>query len=236
MNNSSKFPKVQPLKQYIKENKPSKQELPKSSSKELKLLLGRRDFLLDETTVLINLATVVSNKSKEIDKNRLIKLIRLACDIRPKIAFYGWNTLMLRLDIKYGTKECLTQVKELKEFITKHGEAYKKYIKAETPFEWVKPNKELLKERYDELLCLNVESETSKLKNMWSCVGDDVYYVFDDFYQALLDYGYSKEQLRGVIHRCEKTKDYSLIPLYLRKKYLAIPDGDKAIQEILYAK
>lgn len=232
MQNNSRFPKIQPLKQYMKDIKPIG-EIPKTNSKELKMLVGRKDIILDDTTALLNLMAVAPVKTKELDKNRLIKLIRLACDIRPQISFYGWNSFMLRLGISYGTKQCLELTQQLKEFIIKHGKSYREYMKSDIPFTWVKPNKEILKQGYDNLLYYNPESDTSKLKTMWVEI-DGVYYLYDDFYQALIDYGYSKEQLRGVIHRCNVSKEYSLIPFYLRKKYLSIPNGESAMNKVLY--
>ena len=230
---SNKFPKIMTLKQYNK-NQPIEElntHLTGSDLKALKILVNRKDFILGEDTTLINIATIANPETHDLDKARLIKLTRLACDLNPKIAFYGWNTLMLRLNVQYGSHDCLRLAETLKRFVMKHCEAYTEHFHMRYKEEWVNPSEELLKQRYDYILCKNPESPTSKL-DMWTMV-DGVYCIHDDFYQALLDYGYTKDQLRGVIHRCTHTKTYDLIPRYLRKKYLAIPDGNTNLSKIL---
>lgn len=233
---SSKFPKVMTLKQLDKKEKLTV-ECPniveKKDMKSLKMLVGKKDFILGDNATLVNLASVVDPQTKDIDKNRLIKLVRLACETSPNVAFYGWNPLMLRLNIQYGTKQCLTKAMEIKNFIIKHGKAYMEYQGNKSEFNWIKAPKELLEKRYDRIFCKTPDSETSKLKAMWVKV-DDVYCIYDDFYEALTNYGYTKEQLRGVIHRCEMSGNSRLIPYYLRKKYLVIPNGDEALQKVLY--
>lgn len=229
---SNKFPKIKSLKDYNKEFKFDIPEDIKPKNKELKLLVGRKDIILGDTTALINLTAIIKPNTKDIDKSRLIKLIRMCCDLKPNIAFYGWNSLMLRLGIQYGSKQCLDKTLEIKNFIIKHGKAYKEYINAEQPFSWVKPDKDILNKRYDRLLCS--EDETSKLKNMWVKPDDNYYVLYDDFYTALLNYGYTKEQLRRIIHVCSQSGNYDAIPAYLRKKYLAIPDGSPAMNKLLY--
>ena len=230
---SNKFPKLMTLKQFNKkETQPElKTHLTGSDLKALKILVNRKDFILSEDTTLINIAAIANPETHELDKARLIKLTRLACDLNPKIAFYGWNTLMLRLNIQYGSQDCLRLAQTLKKFVLKHCEAYTEHFHMKHKEEWVKPDEELLKGRYDYILCKNPKSETSKLE-MWTMI-DGIYYIHDDFYQALLDYGYTKDQLRGVIHRCTHTKTYDLIPKYLRKKYLAIPNGDSSLSKVL---
>lgn len=219
---SSAFPRITKLSQYLKRVSPVDTQ---GADKNLKSLLLNRDFVMDDKTVLINLASIAN---PNLDKAKLIKLLRLACDLRPQIAFYGWSALMLRLDIQFGSKACQEVEMALKQFILKHCKAYTEHLKKDD-IVWVKPNQELLSQRYDAVLC---DKETGKLKRMWVML-DGVYCIHDDFYNALVNYGYTKDQIRGVIHRSNQTEDYSLIPLYLRKKYLVIPDGRKALEKII---
>lgn len=216
------FPKVARMSQYFKKNPVDTKDM----GKILKSLVLNRDFILNDNTVMVNLACIAN---LTLDKAKLIKLLRLACDIRPQIAFYGWCSLMIRLDVQFGSVACVKLTTALKNFIIKHCNAYAEYQK-KAPIVWVKPTKELLEKRYDSMLS---NTETDKLRKMWVLV-DGIYYIHDDFYEALINYGYTKDQIRGVVHRCTKTEDYSLIPLYIRKKYLVIPNGGKALEKIIY--
>ena len=86
---SSAFPRITKLSQYLKRVNPVDTQ---GADKNLKSLLLNRDFVMDDKTVLINLASIAN---PNLDKAKLIKLLRLACDLRPQIAFYGWSALML---------------------------------------------------------------------------------------------------------------------------------------------
>lgn len=52
----------------------------------------------------------------------------------------------------------------------------------------------------------------------------------------MLSFGYSRDQLKVIIHGRHKSKNYDYIPMYLITKYLAIPDGSKAIRDAIFNK
>lgn len=139
---------------------------------------------------------------------------------------------MINLGIQYGSKKCLDLVANLKEFISKHGQAFLEQIENPNPFQIVKASESILSYTNDNLIVRHPKEETSSYFGMWA-MADGVYYIQDDFFQALLNYGYTKDQIRTVIHGCTMSDKNDLIPFYLRRKYLANPDSTVNVRKIL---
>ena len=235
------FPKIALLKQLNKKNQNAYNNLLNKfnfTSKELKSIraaLVRRDLIIDEETqeVLINIGDCAKNK--ELDKSKLIQLIRNACKFNNRVSIYGWNKLMINLDIQYGSRECLNLVETLKDFIIKHGNAYLEETERAGFFQIVKASESILSHASDNLIIRHPEEETSSYFGMWVAL-DETYYIMDEFYEALLNYGYTKEQIKVAIHTSTMSGKNEAIPLYLRKRYLVNPDGTKSVRRILLDK
>ena len=219
------FPRVAPLSQFVKVDSKT---IGSSVTKWLKPLVARRDVILGEDIVAINIASCVSNRI--LDKSKLIKMLRECYDISENLTFYGWNGLMLKLNIQYGSKECSDTSAKIFNFILKHIEAYQEIL-GKPIRNIVKPfPKELAELRADHLLCKDDSGESCYTK-MWVLI-DDAYYIYDCFLDELVNFGYTKDQIKVIIHSRNTTGGYDYIPNYLIKKYLAIPDGSKSIRDI----
>lgn len=235
---AKKFQRVAPIEQLIKQPIKNFDETVKDYTcfnfktlKQLKTYLARRDMILseDKQLVAVNVeAFLINNKW---DKAKTIKLVRLISDMTDRVAFYGWNSLMLKLDIQYGSKESVDKVKEMMKFIKNHIEAYRSAIGNDKVFSIEEFPHNLADLRADALFCKDKSGESCYTK-MWKCVGG-VYYVYEDLFNDLLKFGYTREQLRTIIHCNETQNAYEGIPKFLIKKYFYIPDGSKAIREAI---
>lgn len=234
--NSATFPKISVMKQYDKKNQNDFTEmlnLKDFNGKDLKFIksaLIKKDLVVLGNEVLLCVGSCI--KDNELDKAKLIQLVRNACKFNSKISIYGWNNLMIGLNIQYGNKRCLDLIREIKNFIIKHGQTYLEATLNESKFEIVKASESILRLANDNLIVRHPEEETSSYFGMWAMY-EGTYFIHDEFYQALLNYGYSKDQIRAVIHGCTMSGKNDLIPFYLRKKYLTNPDSTVNVKRIL---
>lgn len=199
------------------------------NSKFLKPLLAKADIILEDGIVAINVASWTTHK--ELDKPKIIKMLRNCYDVTPNIAFYGWNNLMLELNQQYGSRNCLDEITSILDFVKKHIEAYQESKGEEPNFKITEFPVELADQRADHIYCKDNTGE-SCYSCMWKLI-DDCYYVHDSFMNDMISFGYTKEQIKVIIHGSYVNGRFDMIPNYIKRKYLVIPDGSKAIRDLI---
>lgn len=222
---SNKLPKISSADSLLKERIKSDNTM----SKKLKSALLHKDIILGDNLVAINVRSF-SNRGIW-DKVQTINLTRLASQITPRISFYGWNGLAIDLGLLYGSTKCLDKFQSILSFVLNHAKAYREELNLDGSVTIVDFPKELAPLRADNLFCKDETGESCYVR-MWSYV-KGTYYLYDDLLQDLLAFGYTKEQLRPIIHANEITNTIAGIPEYIKNKYFINPNGSKAVRDMI---
>lgn len=172
--NNKSFPKVVLLSQF---KKMDSKKVDTRISKWLKPFVMRKDVIVSEDMLAINVGCWVCNKT--LDKSRIIKMLRECYELNHNLSFYGWNSLMIGLDLRYGSKESIDKTRDIMNFVIKHVEAYQEALGEEPNFEPKEFPENLAEFRLDHILCKDNSGE-SCYSNMWKYI-DDSYVVYDDF-------------------------------------------------------
>lgn len=200
-----------------------------NNAKYLKPLLAKADIILDEDILAINVSSWSTHK--ELDKSKIIKMLRNCYDVTPNISFYGWNGLMLDLNLQYGSKACLEEIKSILGFVKKHVEAYQESKGETANFKIAEFPEKFAALRVDHIFCKDSSGE-SCYSHMWKLI-DDCYYVYDLFMNDMISFGYTKDQIKVIIHGSQINGRFDMIPNYIKRKYLAIPDGSKVVKDLI---
>lgn len=193
---------------------------------------------VDKHVCYINLGSCFADNKLDIAK--LIQLIRNCFYLEPeenlKISFWGVSDLLRHFNYKRGSKTSLELLSRVLGLAKSHTLAFSDYLKGK-PF--AKTKIELVDEPtfiFSDAVLYDGKGMGKLLKGWVYDEKSDTFYVHDGLFQDLLDYGFSRDQLKQVIHLCQKGDTVNQLPKYIYRAYMNEPDAYKEISETLIPK